>query len=90
MKRWGYSDADIKTVVAVILNDGIVSDIARRRVRDERKNIGPEVFREKIGNPSAIRILRAVNRADVIGVVGNSGFAAIANAYSDYFDKAME
>lgn len=90
MRTWGYSDSEIRTVVQVIINDGIVSDIVRGKVRDERKNLTPEQFRGALrNNPSAIKILRALNRADVIATVGTEGFNAIANAYNQYFDQGL-
>jgi hypothetical protein len=88
MQRFGYSEADIRTVIQVIINNGIVSDLARGKVRDPRKNLTPEQFREAVGNNlSVIRILKAVNRADVIGTVGTNGFSAIEKAYNQYFDQ---
>lgn len=88
MKKFGYSDSDIRTVVRVIINDGIVSDIARGKVRDPRKNLTPEQFKEIVGgNLSVIRILKAVNHADVTGTVGVNGFALIEKAYNQYFEE---
>lgn len=89
MRRWGYSEADARAVIQVIINDGIVSDIARGKVRDERKNLTPQQLREAINNPTALKILRAVNRADVIATVGVDGFNAIADAYNKYFDEVL-
>lgn len=88
MRRFGYSEPDIRTVIQVIINDGIVSDIARGKVRDPRKNLTPEQFREAVGNNlSVMRVLKAVNRADVIGTVGVNGFSTIEQAYNQYFDQ---
>lgn len=89
MRKWGYSEADARTVIQVIINDGIVSDIARGKVRDERKNLTPQQLRSALNNnPSVLKILRAVNRADVIATVGAEGFNAIADVYNRYFDEA--
>ncbi|MCL4352853.1 HD domain-containing protein, partial [Patescibacteria group bacterium] len=89
-RKWGYSEADTQTVVQVIINDGIVSDIARDKVRDERKKLTPQQLKNVLdGNPSVLKILRAVNRADVIATVGAEGFNAIADAYNRYFDETL-
>lgn len=89
MTKWGYSKGDIKTVIQVIVNDGIASDIARGGVRDERKNLSPQQLKALADSPSALKILRAVNRADVIATVGQEGFDVIASEYNQYFDQAL-
>ena len=38
------STADIRTVLQVITYDGIVSDIARGKVHDQRDNVTPEAL----------------------------------------------
>lgn len=90
MQRWGYSDADIQTVIQVIVNDGIVSDIARGKIRGETKNLTPQQLRKTLRNTSTLKILRAVNRADVIGTVGSQGFSAIEQAYNQFFNQAEQ
>jgi len=87
MQKWGYSRGDIRTVVQAILYDGIVSDIARGKVRDESKNLTSEQLRAQLNDPSIIRILRALNHADVVATVGESGYGAIERAYNEYFEK---
>ncbi|MBI4193437.1 MAG: HD domain-containing protein, partial [Candidatus Colwellbacteria bacterium] len=82
----GFSDADIGAVVKVITYDGVVSDIARGRVRDPKKNLAPTALFEFLGRDHSLaRILEAVNRADVIATVGESGYAAIHGEYDRYF-----
>ncbi len=88
MRQWGYSESDIRTVIKVIINDGIVSDIARGKVRDQRKNLTPDQLRQVMGNNSqAMRILRAVNRSDVIATVGEQAYGNIEDPYNQYFDQ---
>jgi len=87
MQKWGYSRGDIRTVVQAILYDGVVSDIARGKVRDESKNLTPEQLRAQLNDPSVIRILRALNHADVVATVGESGYGAIEQVYNEYFEK---
>ncbi len=87
LKTWGYTDDDIQTVVQVIINDGLVSDIARGKVRDQSKSLTPEQLRQRLPNPSAVNILRAVNRADVVATVGVQGFQTIEPAYAGFFDQ---
>jgi hypothetical protein len=87
MQKWGYSRRDIRTVVQAILNDGVVSDIARGKIRDQAKNLAPEQLRSQLGDSRTVRILRALNRADVIATVGEHAFDAIAPVYNEYFEK---
>lgn len=90
MQKWGYSSHEIKIITQVIMYDGIVSDIARGKVRDERKNFTPEqLFLAVEGNPEVIRILRAVNHSDVIATVQESGYIAIKDRYESYFDTMI-
>lgn len=91
LKKWGYSNKDISMVVKIIMNDGVVSDIARGKVRDGKKNFTPQELRSLMGNDiSVIRILRAVNRADVIGTVGEDGYEMIANRFNDFFEAMIK
>lgn len=91
MKQWGYSAADIRTVVQIVTYDGVVSDIARGKVRDERLDLSPAQLRELVGgNETTLRILRAVNKADVIATVGAGRFEQIAERYNEYFDELLE
>lgn len=87
MAKWGYPRKDISSVVDAILNDGVVSDIARGKVRDQSKTLTPEQLRKKLTNPRTTRILRVLNQADVLATVGKSGFEAIKKAYNEYFDR---
>lgn len=89
MKEWGFGNNEINAVVKVITYDGIVSDIAREKVRDPKKNLTPEQLRGLLGDPSVIKILRAVNRADVIATVGENAFSNISAKYNQYFDQLL-
>ena len=88
MKVWGFSDRDIATVVRIINNDGVVSDIVRDKVRDEGKRYTEEQFAELIGDINTLRILRLINRADIIGTVGIAGYDGISQKYEAFFDQA--
>ncbi|MBI4599758.1 hypothetical protein HY732_02445 [Candidatus Uhrbacteria bacterium] len=91
MKQWGYSDDDTRHVVQTILYDGVASDIARGKVRDQSKNMSPQEFARALDyNPATLRILRAVNRADVVATVGAGRFGEIERAYNAFFDAALE
>lgn len=87
MQKWGYSRGDIRTVVQAILYDGVVSDIARGKVRDQAKNLSPEQLRAQVNDPRAIRILRTLNHADVVATAGEDAYNAIEQAYNEYFEK---
>ncbi|PIS09033.1 hypothetical protein COT75_03655 [Candidatus Beckwithbacteria bacterium CG10_big_fil_rev_8_21_14_0_10_34_10] len=90
LKMWGYSDRSIQIVVKIILNDGVVSDIARGKVREETKKYSPEQFAKLIGSQRILEILRIVNGADVIGTVGEDGFTAIREKYESFFSQTRE
>jgi hypothetical protein len=88
MKKWGYADDDVRCVVQTIMYDGVVSDIARGKVRDPKKKMTPEQLASALDhNTSTVRILRAVNRADVIATVGASGYHAIEGPFNAFFDE---
>ena len=90
MTKWGYSRKDISTVIEAILYDGVVSDIARGKVRDQSKNITPEQLRKKLTDPRTIRVLKVLNQADVLATVGVNGFDAIKKSYNDFFDMVSK
>lgn len=90
MKRWGFGDQDISAVVKVIAYNGIASDIARGKIRDEKDNLLPEELGELLAGKSVVEILRVVNRADVIATVEEAGFSAIAKKYNEYFEEVSE
>jgi len=91
MRQWGMSTADIRTVLQVITYDGIVSDIARGKVHDQRDNVTPEALLAQLGNnKAAARILRAVNRADTVAVVGEQRFSAIAERFNEFFAEMVK
>lgn len=88
-KEWGVDEEEILKVEKVILLDGIVSDIARGKVRSNEKNLSVVQFAEKLGGDvETLGILRAVNKADVLATVGESGWAGIRIKYEKYFDDA--
>jgi hypothetical protein len=87
MQKWGYSRNDIRTVAQAILYDGVVSDIARGKVRDQAKNLSPEQLRSQLNDSRAVRILRALNHADVVATAGAEAYSAIEQAYNEYFEK---
>lgn len=90
MAQWGYSSTDIRAVVQIITYDGVVSDIARDKVRDERLRFTPtELLKEFQGDESRLRILRAVNKADVYATVGESMFTPIEEKYNQFFDSIL-
>src|SRR3989338_9622463 len=90
MQKWQYQQSDIAMAVQTIINDGIVSDIARDKVRDRRKNITPQQLKDAVnGNLAVLKILKAVNKADVIATVGVEGFKTIENAYNQYFEEVL-
>ncbi|MDO8302737.1 MAG: hypothetical protein Q7T18_05820, partial [Sedimentisphaerales bacterium] len=91
MKRWGYADDEIRRVVQTIMYDGVASDIARGKVRDTKKDMSAEEFARALENDaSTLRILRAVNSADVIATVGLERFKEIEEVYNRFFDAAQE
>ena len=91
MQKWQYQQSDIAMAVQTIINDGIVSDIARDKVRDRRKNITPQQLKDAVnGNLAVLKILKAVNKADVIATVGVEGFKTIENAYNQYFEEVLK
>jgi len=87
MNKWGYSQQAINMVIRVIINDGVVSDIARDKVKDSSKQYSSEQFAKVIGNREALRILRLVNRADVIATVGEAGYQRIQAKYEAFFNE---
>jgi len=90
MGQWGYGPSEIRVVVDAIMNDGIVSDIARDKVRDKNKQLTPQELKENLGgNESTLQILRLINQADVLATVGQSGFDRIANKYNEFFNQAL-
>ncbi len=90
MRKWGYREQDIKTVLLVIYNDSIVSDIARNKVRDPKKNLTPGRLREILGgDDSTIKILRAVNYGDVVATLGRRPDENFMEAYNRFFDKML-
>lgn len=90
MTRLGFTGKEIATVTRVIEYDGIVSDIAREKVRDPAKKLEPHELRGRMETEEAIRILQAVNRADVIGTVGENGFKRIEARYNKYFQEMLK
>ncbi len=90
MKKWGFSNDQISRVTRVILNDGIASDIARGKVRDKSKQYTPKQFAEAVKDMSTLRILEAVNRADVVATVGEDRFNEIKDEYDALFRAAQE
>ncbi len=83
----GYDQATIDTVKLVILNDGQVSDWARGK----NDGLTVESLRQRMNNNGqAIRILRAMNMADVSGLPdGSNTFARIADKYNEFFDRMI-
>lgn len=91
MDEWGMSKADQRIVSLAIQYDGVVSDIARGKVRDDSKNMTPAQLRAAMkANERAIHVLRAVNRADVVATVGQGAYDRIAGSFERFFDQMNE
>jgi len=91
LRRWGLGAKEIALVSRVIMYDGIVTDIARGKVRDKKNRLTPAQLKQKMGDDvSAIKILQAVNRADAEAVVGELLFSGILDRYNQFFAEMLK
>ena len=89
MTEWGFSEEDIQVVTAAILHDGIVSDITRGK-GGANQDLQPSELASRLGNNARVlRILRALNTADVLATVGENRFRT-RNAYEKYWEQVFE
>lgn len=89
MAEWGFSEDDIRIVTTAILHDGIVSDVTRGK-GGENKDLSPQELAKRLGyDERLIKIIRALNTADVLATVGEGGFVT-RTAYDQYWDEVLD
>ncbi len=89
LRNWGFSYREIETVCKSINNDGVVTDLLRGSKAPGVKEMTPAELAERLGDKRTTLILKALNRADAIAVVGHDTFGKIESNYEEFFAQVL-